>query len=183
MKYTYTCKKLSLNDSIKEYAEKRISKLERYFHSDDTSAKVIFAVGKDHRCSVEITIRDGATLLRAQTEEPDGDMRGAIDAAVGYIERQILKNKTRLAKRLRTEGFPAPAPADDFEVTEEKEFPILRTKRFSVKPMSPEEAILQMNLLGHSFFVFRNSEDEDVLSIVYTRKNGGYGLIVTDDAE
>ena len=183
MKYTYACKKLSLNDSIKEYTEKRIAKLERYFHGENTSAFVTFAVEKDHLCSVEITIRDGTTLLRAQTEEPDGDMRGAIDAAVGYIERQILKNKTRLAKRLRSEGFPAPAPADDFEVAEEKEFPIVRTKRFSVKPMSPEEAILQMNLLDHNFFVFRNSEDDDVLSIVYSRKNGGYGLIVTDDAE
>lgn len=183
MKYTYACKKLSLNDSIKEYTEKRISKLERYFHGDNTSAFVTFAVEKDHLCSVEITIRDGATLLRAQTEEPDGDMRGAIDAAAGYIERQILKNKTRLAKRLRSEGFPPPAPEDDFEVTEEKEFPIVRTKHFSVKPMSPEEAILQMNLLDHSFFVFRNSEDDDILSIVYQRKSGGYGLIVTDDAE
>ena len=76
----------------------------------------------------------------------------------------------------------APAPADDFEVAEEKEFPIVRTKRFSVKPMSPEEAILQMNLLDHSFFVFRSSED-DGLSIVYRRKNGGYGLIVTDEEE
>ena len=75
-----------------------------------------------------------------------------------------------------------PAPADDFEVAEEKEFPIVRTKRFSVKPMSPEEAILQMNLLDHSFFVFRSSED-DGLSIVYRRKNGGYGLIVTDEEE
>ena len=128
------------------------------------------------------TTADGGTLLRAQTQAPDGDMRGAIDAAVGYIERQILKNKTRLAKRLRTEGFPPPAPADDFEVAEEKEFPIVRTKRFSVKPMSPEEAILQMNLLDHSFFVFRSSED-DGLSIVYRRKNGGYGLIVTDEEE
>ncbi len=183
MKYTYACKKLSLNDSIKEYAEKRISKLERYFHGEDTTASVTFAVAKNHLCSVEITIRDGATLLRAQTEEPDGDMRGAIDAAVGYIERQILKNKTRLAKRLRTEGFPASAPDDDFEVTEEKEFPIVRTKHFSVKPMSPEEAILQMNLLDHNFFVFRNSTNDDVLSIVYARKSGGYGLIVTDETE
>ncbi len=183
MKYTYTCKKLSLNDSIKEYTEKRIAKLERYFHGEETSAFVTYAVAKDHLCSVEITIRDGATLLRAEAEEPDGDMRGAIDAAVGYIERQILKNKTRLSKRLRSEGFPPPAPADDFEIAEEKEFPIVRTKRFSVKPMSPEEAILQMNLLDHSFFVFRNSEDDDMLSIVYARKNGGYGLILTDDAE
>ena len=90
MKYTYACKKVSLNDSIKEYAEKRISKLERYFREDDTSAFVTFSVEKDHLCTVEITIRGGGTLLRAQTEAPDGDMRGAIDAAVGYIERQIL---------------------------------------------------------------------------------------------
>ena len=180
MKYTYTCKKVTLNDSIKDYAEKKISKLDRYFREEDTSASVTFSVEKDHLCTVEITIRGAGPLLRAQTEAPDGDMRGAIDAAVGYIERQILKNKTRLSKRLRSEGFPAPAPADDFEIAEEKEFNIVRTKRFSVKPMSAEEAILQMNLLGHSFFVYRDSENES-LCIVYQRKNGGYGLIVTDE--
>ena len=182
MKCTYACKKISLNDSIKEYAEKKkISKLDRYFR-EDTTAHVTFSVEKDHLCTAEITIRGGGALLRAQTEAPDGDMRGAIDAAVGYIERQILKNKTRLAKRLRSEGFPPAAPADDFEVAEEKEFNIVRTKRFSVKPMSTEEAILQMNLLDHDFFVFRSSED-DSLCIVYQRKNGGYGLIVTDEEE
>ncbi len=181
MKYTYTCKKVSLSDSIKEYAEKKISKLGKYLRDDNATAHVLFSVEKDHLCTVEVTIRDGGTLLRAQTQAPDGDMRGAVDAAVGYIERQILKNKTRLSKRLRSEGFPA-APADEFEVAEEKEFPIVRTKRFSVKPMSAEEAILQMNLLDHSFFVFRSSED-DSLSIVYKRKSGGYGLIVTDEEE
>lgn len=183
MKYTFACKKVTLNDSIKEYAEKKISKLERYFHEEDTSAFVTFAVEKDHRCSVEVTIRSSGTMLRAQTEAPDGDMRGAIDAAVGYIERQILKNKTRLAKRLRSEAFPAPLPENDFEVTEEKEFDIVRTKHFTVKPMSPEEAILQMNLLDHSFFVFRNSAEDDALSIVYRRKSNGYGMIVTTEAE
>ena len=181
MKYTYACKKVSLNDSIKEYAEKKISKLDKYFR-DDTTAAVTFAVEKDHLCTVEITIRGGGTLLRAQTEAPDGDMRGAIDAAVGYIERQILKNKTRLAKRLRSEGFPPAAPADDFEVAEEKEFNIVRTKRFAVKPMSPEEAILQMNLLGHSFFVFRNTDDNSI-SVVYRRNNGGYGMIETSEED
>ena len=181
MKYTYACKKVSLSDAIKEYAEKKISKLERYFREEDTAASVTFSVEKDHLCTVEITIRGAGTLLRAEKVAPDGDMRGAIDAAVGYIERQILKNKTRLAKRLRSEGFPAPA-ADDFEIMEEKEFNIVRTKRFAVKPMSTEEAILQMNLLIHDFFVYRNSED-DSLCIVYQRKNGGYGLIVTDEEE
>ena len=182
MKFTYACKKVSLSESIKSYAEKKISKLDRYFRDEDTTASVTFSVEKDHLCTVEITIRGTGTLLRAEKVAPDGDMRGAIDAAVGYIERQILKNKTRLAKRLRSEGFPAPAPADDFEVMEEKEFNIVRTKRFAVKPMSTEEAILQMNLLNHDFFVFRKSDDNS-LCIVYQRKNGGYGLIVTDEEE
>ena len=182
MKFTYTCKKVTLSDSIKEYAEKKISKLSRYFRDEDPSAAVTFSVEKDYLCTVEITIRDGSTLLRAQTQAPDGDMRGAIDAAVGYIERQILKNKTRLSKRLRSEAFRPAAAPDDFEINEEKEFNIVRTKRFSVKPMSAEEAILQMNLLGHSFFVFRDSDNES-LSIVYQRKNGGYGLIVTDEEQ
>ena len=182
MKFTYTCKKVTLSDSIKEYAEKKISKLSRYFRDEDPSAAVTFSVEKDYLCTVEITIRDGSTMLRAQTQAPDGDMRGAIDSAVGYIERQILKNKTRLSKRLRSEAFAPAAAPDDFEINEEKEFNIVRTKRFSVKPMSAEEAILQMNLLGHSFFVFRDSDNES-LSIVYQRKNGGYGLIVTDEEQ
>jgi len=177
MKCTFTCKKVPLSDAIKEYTEMKISKLDRYFR-DEPTAFVTFSVEKTHLCSVEIMIRGGNTLLRAQTEEPDGDMRGAVDSACGYIERQILKNKTRLEKRLRSDAFPAPAANDGFEIAEEKEFPIVRTKRFSVKPMSPEEAILQMNLLDHSFFVFRNMEG-DSLSIVYRRKNGGYGLIET----
>ena len=179
MKYTYACKKVSLNESLKGYAEKKISKLERYLHDEDATANITFAVEKDHLCTVEITIRGAGPLLRAQTQEPDGDMRGAIDSAVGYIERQILKNKTRLSKRMKAEAFPVVAPDDEFEVAEETEFSIVRTKHFAVKPMSADEAILQMNLLHHNFFVFRNSEDDN-LSIVYQRKAGGYGLIIAD---
>ena len=181
MKYTYTCKKVSLNNSIKDYAEKKISKLQKYLRDDNATAHVVFSVEKDHLCAVEITIRDGGTLLRAQTQETDGDMRGAVDAAVGYIERQILKNKTRLSRRMRSEGFPAPAAAaDDFEVAEEKEFPIVRTKRFAVKPMSAEEAILQMDLLGHSFYAFK-VEDGGTFAVVYKRNDGGYGLIEDEE--
>lgn len=180
MKYTYTCKKIPLSDSIKTYAEKRLEKLEKYFHREDTSAFVTFNVEKDKLCTAEITIRDGSTILRAQTTEPDGDMRGAIDAAVSYIERQILKNKTRLSKRLRTEGLPA-EPADDFSVAEEAEFRIVRTKRFSVKPMSPEEAILQMNLLEHTFFAFKDEEQNGAFAVVYKRNDGGYGIIEDHD--
>ena len=86
MKYTYTCKKVSLNDSIKDYAEKKISKLERYIREDAT-ANVTFSVEKEHLCTVEITIRGAGPLLRAQTQAPDGDMRGAVDAAVGCVAR------------------------------------------------------------------------------------------------
>ena len=176
MKYTYACKKVSLNDSIKAYAEKKIGKLDRYFQ-DEADAAVTFLVEKDHRCVVEITIRSGSTLFRAQEESKDGDMRGAIDAACTTIDRQIRKNKTRLSKRLRQDAFVPDIPAE-FDVSEEKEFEVVRTKHIAVKPMSIEEAIMQMNLLDHDFFVFRNMED--VICIVYQRKSGGYGLIETN---
>ena len=178
MKYTYTCKKIPLSDSIKTYAEKRLEKLEKYFHREDTSAFVTFNVEKDKLCTAEITIRDGSTILRAQTTEPDGDMRGAIDEAVAFIDRRIRKNKTRLARNLRPDALTSNIPAE-FDVVEEPEYHLVRTKRFAVKPMSTEEAILQMNLLDHSFYVFRSVETGNIC-VVYHRNNGGYGLIETE---
>ena len=179
MKFTFTCKKVSLNDSIKEYAQKKISKLERYFH-EDAEAIVTFAVEKDHRCVAEVTIVSGGTMFRAQEESRDGDMRSAVDAVASTIDRQIRKNKTRLSKRLRQEALVSTMP-EEFEVPEETEFEVVRTKRVTVKPMSTEEAILQMNLLGHDFFLFRN--EANVVCAVYRRKNGGYGLLETGDEE
>ena len=179
MKFTFTCKKITLNNSVKEYAEKKIGKLDRYFQ-EDAEAFVTFAVEKKNRCVVELTIRSAnGTLFRAQEEDADGDMRGAIDAAVNFIERRIRKNKTRLAKNLRPEAVEPLVP--ELEVAEDVEYEVVRTKRFAVKPMSTEEAILQMNLLGHDFFVYRN--EANVVSIVYRRKNGGYGLLETDGIE
>ena len=181
MKFTFACKKISLNDSIKEYAEKKISKLDKYF-PEEADAFVTFAVEKKNRCVVELTIRAAnGTLFRAQTEDPDGDMRSAIDEAVSFIDRRIRKNKTRLAKNLRAEAVLPELP-EEFEAHEEGTFDIVRTKRFTVKPMSVEEAILQMNLLGHSFYVFRNIETNAVC-VVYHRNNGGYGIIETEDDE
>ena len=181
MKFTFACKKIALNDSIKEYAEKKISKLDRYF-AEEADAFVTFAVEKKNRCTVELTIRAAnGTLFRAQAEDPDGDMRGAIDGTVSFIERRIRKNKTRLAKNLRPEVMEPELP--EFHVEEEDEFHVVRTKRFTVKPMSVEEAILQMNLLGHSFFVFRNTDFGDAICVVYRRNNGGYGIIETEDDE
>lgn len=179
MKFTFTCRKVSLNDSVKEYAEKKISKLDRYFH-EDAEAIVTFCVEKDHRCVVEVTIVSSGTMFRAQEESRDGDMRSAIDAVASTIDRQIRKNKTRLSKRLRQEALVSTMP-EEFEVPEETEFDVVRTKRITVKPMSTEEAILQMNLLGHDFFVYRSTGD--VVSIVYRRRNGGYGLLETDGIE
>ena len=109
-------------------------------------------------------------------------MRGAIDEACAQIERKIRTNKTRLATNLRTEAVLPELP-EEFEPHEESEFDIVRTKRFAVKPMSPEEAILQMNLLGHSFFVFRNTDDDNAICVVYTRNSGGYGIIETGEAD
>ena len=185
MKFTFTCKKIALNDSIKDYAEKKISKLDRYF-PEEADAFVTFAVEKKNRCVVELTIRAAnGTLFRAQEEDPDGDMRGAIDEAVAFIDRRIRKNKTRLEKKLKAGPIEwtdtGVGPVDEEE--ESGDFTIVRTKRFSVKPMSPEEAILQMNLLGHSFFVFRNTDFGDAICVVYRRNNGGYGIIETEDDE
>lgn len=181
MKFTFTCKKIPLNASIKEYAEKKISKLDRYFR-EEADAFVIFSVEKRNRCVVELTIRGAnGTLFRAQEDDADGDMRGAIDAAVDFIDRRIRKNKTRLSKNLRSEALVSTLP-EEFEVNEEKEFNVVRTKRFTVKPMTTEEAILQMNLLDHSFYVFED-QDSGTMSVVYARKDGGYGLIETDGKE
>ena len=177
MKFTFACKKISLNDSIKEYAEKKISKLDTYF-PEEADAFVTFAVEKKNRCVVELTIRSAnGTLFRAQTEDPDGDMRGAIDEAVSFIDRRIRKNKTRLAKNLRADALVSSVPAE-FDVVEDNDFDVIRTKRFAVKPMTTDEAILQMNLLDHSFYVFRRIDD-NAICVVYHRNNGGYGLIET----
>ena len=104
------------------------------------------------------------------------------DEAVGQIDRKIRKNKTRLAKNLRSDAIVPEVP-EEFDIHEEGTFDIVRTKRFTVKPMSVEEAILQMNLLGHSFFVFRNTDFGDAICVVYRRNNGGYGIIETGEAD
>ena len=178
MKFTFTCKKIALNDSIKEYAEKKISKLDRYF-PEEADAFVTFAVEKKNRCVVELTIRTAnGTLFRAQEEDPDGDMRGAINEAVAFIERRIRKNKTRLARRLRQDAFVRQPDVTSFAPEpEENTFEIVRTKRFPMKPMTHEEAILQMELLEHSFFAFKDEENDGAFAVVYKRNDGGYGLI------
>lgn len=180
MKFTFYEKKVNLTPDLKEYTERKISKLDRFF-KDDSDANITFAEERG-RFRVEVTLHNNGIYYRVN--ELTSDPFASIDSAVAAIERQIRKNKTRLAKQLRVGisdldyASPAYSPAED---SAEDEFMIRKTKRFSVKPMSPEEAILQMNLLGHEFFVFRNQNAEDGFAVVYKRKQGDYGLIELHD--
>ena len=178
MKFVFTDKKVNLPNYIHNYAEKKVGKLDRYFKEDATAA-ITFSIEKD-RNQVEVTIRSSGTIFRVS--ESSSDMRASIDAAVASLERQFRKNKSRLEKRLRQGAFER--TIDEAEVAsfvpdgpEEGEYRIVRTKTFPIKPMTQEEAILQMNLLGHSFFAFRNEDANGSFAVVYRRNDGDYGII------
>jgi len=170
MKVIITGRKIDISAGMRSYTEKKLQKLDKFF-DDAADAQVTLSVEKD-RQTAELTIYFGGYVYRA--EDTTEDMYASIDRSVDLIERQIRKNKTRLEKKLRGGAFDVPNEAT-IEM-EEKEFKIVRSKKHALKPMSPEEAILQMNLLGHEFFVFHNDET-DKIDIVYRRKDGNYGLI------
>ena len=179
MKFTFTEKKMDSSEELRAYAVKKISKLDRLF-KNEADAYVTFSIERG-RFLAEITINNNGMFYRAS--ELTNDMYASVDSGVAAIERQIRRNKTRLEKKLRDGALedilPAYAPAEE----EPEEFKIVRRKNFSIKPMSAEEAILQMNLLGHEFFVFKNMDADDAVSVVYSRKQGGYGLICDDGSE
>lgn len=179
MKFHYAEKKVSLPDNVHAYAEKKVMKLQRYF-KDDADALVTFSVEKKLN-KAEITIHASGTYFRAS--ESTSDMFASIDACVSTIERQIRKNKTRLAKKIRQDALVREPEAVSSFVPDEPEeaFQIVRMKRFNMKLMTREEAVLQMNLLEHSFFAFRDEEADGAFAVVYRRNNGDYGLI--EDAE
>ena len=179
MKFQFSEKKVKLPGNVHAYAEKKVMKLARFFE-EDAEALIVFSVEKN-RNNVELTVRGAGTIFRAK--ESTSDMFASIDACVSTIERQIRKNKTRLAKRLRTDAFVrTPDVVSSFVPDEpEDEFQIVRVKRFNMKLMTREEAILQMNLLEHSFFAFRDEEAEGAFAVVYKRNDGGYGII--EDAD
>lgn len=179
MKFTFTEKKMEASDTLRAYVEKKAGKIDRLFRNE-SEAFVTFSTERG-RFLVELTIKNNGTYFRAH--ELTNDMYVSVDSAVATIERQIRKNKTRLAKKLR-EGVEREVEALPYvpEEGESEEFEIVRRKQFAIKPMSVEEAILQMNLLEHEFFVFKDSENDEAFSVVYVRKQGGYGVI-SDDAE
>ena len=177
MKFTFTDKKVTLPMKVNEYAEKKVGKLDRYFQTEaDTS--VVFSVEKG-RNNAEVTVRSGGTIIRVS--ESTADMFASIDAAVADIERQLRKNKAKLEKRLKKDAFVRTADETSFVPEEPEEvYDVVRTKRFPIKPMTVEEAVLQMNLVGHTFFAFKNEDAGGAFSVVYRRESGGYGLIEDD---
>lgn len=165
-------KQIELTDALKEYVNKRVGKLEKY--SDEfQDVQVTLLVIKD-RHRVEVTAPINGVILRG--EEETEDMYSSIDLVLEKLERQIEKYRTRLSKKLRTKGFKGLENASQLKDTPEEEHDVVRNKKFSTKPVSADEAIMQMNLIGHSFFVFIN-EETDETNVVYRRRNGAYGLL------
>ena len=178
MKFQFSEKKVKLPGNVHAYAEKKVMKLARYFE-EDAEALIVFSVEKN-RNKVELTVHGANTWFRAS--ESTSDMFASIDASVSTIEGQIRKNKTRLARRLRQDAFVRTAEETSFIPEEaEEDLNIVRVKQFSFRAMTREEAVLQMNLLEHSFFAFRDADNGGVFAVVYRRNDGGYGLI--EDAD
>lgn len=171
MKIAYTARKVNLKDNFKELCEKKLSKFNKIF-SEDATASVVVTLYKN-RQTVEVTVSDNGMIYRA--EDTQDEMNDALDKVVDILGRQLRKNKTRLSRRLRdnTADFTAILPDEDIE--DEEEFDI-RYKTIPVKPISVEEAILQMNMLNHDFFVFINAETNET-NVVYKRKDNTYGLL------
>ncbi len=172
MKLTVRGKNIEVTDALREHVQKRVGKIDKYFDFD-TEAQVALGVVRELH-TVEVTATINGLILRA--EESTNDMYASIDKVVDKLERQIAKYKTRINRKARQVtgdiGRAAGLPSDEAD----DELNVVRTKRFAVKPMPVEEAVLQMNLLGHDFFVFANA-DTDEVNVVYRRKDGNYGLI------
>ena len=178
MKFQFSEKKVKLPGNVHAYAEKKVMKLARYFE-EDAEALIVFSVEKN-RNKVELTVHGAGTWFRAS--ESTSDMFASIDAAVGTIEGQIRKNKTRLAKRLKKDAFQRTVVEEtSFTQEAEETLDIVKIKKFYFKPMTREEAVMQMNLLDHNFFAFRDEDNGGSFAVVYKRNEGGYGLI--DDVE
>ena len=167
---------MNVYEDMKELIEKKLSKFDKYFNGSCEATATLSC--KHNEKILEITISAANTLFRSEIGAEN--FRDALDSAIAAIEGQIRKNKTRLARRLRSGGleFPADQWIDNAD-EEEEETTIIRTKTFAIKPMSPEEAIMQMNLLGHQFFVF-NDDQTNNTCVVYARKDGDYGLIIPE---
>ncbi|WP_312643708.1 ribosome hibernation-promoting factor, HPF/YfiA family [Hydrogenoanaerobacterium sp.] len=170
MNITITARKTTVRDSFKERCEKKLGKLDRFF-SDDAKATVV-VTNEHERETVEVTIQSQGMFFRC--EKTTADRLDSLDAVVDSLFRQIVKNKQKLGKRVRDEAFTS----SEVDLLEQDvaEYHVVKIKKFPMKPMAIDEAILQMNMLGHEFYMFRNCEDNEI-NVVYKRNNGDYGLI------
>ena len=166
--------KLEITDSMEAYAKEKLSKLDRYLDDNETPKATVLVKISGHLHKVEVTIPLKSLILRA--EESQEDFYAAIDVVIDKLERQIRKNKTRIAasKKKEVRDF-AYGYIEELEVEEEPET-IVKRKKIDLKPMDEEEAILQMELLGHSFYLYKDA-DTDRPTVVYKRKDGNYGII------
>lgn len=180
MNYNIRGENIEVTPAIRDYIEKKVSKLDRYFTEVlDANVHVNLKVNQDKTSKVEITIPLTQLVLRA--EEINNDMYAAIDLIVDKLERQIRKHKTKVNRKFREKGSTQEFFSNGeshVEVEDDQELEVVRTKQFDLKPMDSEEAVLQMNMLGHNFFVYTDAETNHT-NIVYRRKDGKYGLIET----
>ena len=172
MNIKYYGRLMDVTDSLRDYAEKKINKLD-WFFGPDADAQVKFTLERGGKNIAEITITMRGMLFRA--EESTGDMYASIDSAVDKLSRQIRRHRTKLDKKFRSPAPLPPVEAPEEEVAEE-ERRVVKVKRFQVKPMNVEDAIMQMEQLGHSFYLFDNAETGKVC-VLYLRKDGDYGLL------
>lgn len=184
-KYNVRGENIEVTEPIRNYAEKKLGRLDKYFTNvpPETTAHInltVYPFPAEKSAKVEVTVPLPFLVLRA--EETSNDLYGSIDLVVDKLERQIRKYKTKIHRKSREKGFDlgnGPQPVEERLEDDENQLEIVRTKRLSLKPMDSEEAVLQMNMLGHNFFIFEDSETNGT-SIVYRRKDGKFGLIETD---
>jgi putative sigma-54 modulation protein len=176
MKMSITARKVIVRQAFTERTHQKLSKLDKFFDGDADCTVTITRLPRDV-LQVEAMVRAGGMIFRAETT--DEDANSAIDTLIDLLVRQIRKNKTRLEKRMRSSfRSPEPMPGDTVTIPEEEAF-LIRTKRFCLKPMTAEEAILQMNLLGHSFFVYTDADTTEIC-VVYKRTDDSYGVIIPE---
>ena len=174
MKYNIRGDKMVITEAIKDYTETKLGKLEKYFKDDDVTANVLIRVRGNSQI-VEVTIPTDKFILRS--EEENDNVYAAIDLVTDKLERQIRKNKTRLNRNIKdsVKEFNFDFDIKDEEEAKEK---VVKRKNIEMKPMDEEEAILEMELLGHSFFVYKDRDTKNIC-VLYKRKDGDYGLIET----
>ena len=172
MKFNIIGRKYDIKENVREYIEKKLSKLDKFFKTEPT-ARVVLGTIKDNDY-IEAQINAGGMIFRA--EASDREILAAVDKIIDVIERQIRKNKTKINKRNNSNKFKE--FNFDFEIMEEEEedSKVVKRKHIEMKPMDEEEAILEMELLGHSFFLYKDMYSNDVC-VVYKRKDGNYGVI------